>query len=89
MERTKLVSTLRFVSAKTLNSFKYEIYIDLDGNPPFAVLYTEVKMSTDLDSRNLGDRYVWVKIDGYIRLNGPDIPQLESECETHIKEMLV
>jgi hypothetical protein len=46
-------------------------------------------MSTDLDSRNLGDRDVWVKIDGYIRLNGPGIEQLESECETHIKQMLV
>jgi hypothetical protein len=34
MERNKLVSTLRFISAKTANSFKYEIYIDLDGNPP-------------------------------------------------------
>ncbi|MBS6074291.1 hypothetical protein [Citrobacter werkmanii] len=89
MERNKLVSTLRFVSTKTGNSFKYEIYIDLDGNPPFAVLYTEVKMSTDLDPRNFGDRDGWVKIDGYIRLNGPQVSDLESECESHFKGMLV
>ena len=78
MEKSKLMSTLKFVSGAG-DSFKYEIYQDYRDAGYYAVISTQQEFETE----KYGRCGVWVEIEPYLRLAPSHPNACEEECKAH------
>ncbi|WP_286876703.1 MULTISPECIES: hypothetical protein [Pantoea] len=78
MEKSKLMSTLKFVSVAG-ESYKYEIYQDYSNSNYYAVISSQQEIETE----KYGRRAVWVEINSYLRLAPLNPDACEEECKAH------
>ncbi|PHM64107.1 hypothetical protein Xsto_03304 [Xenorhabdus stockiae] len=82
MQASKLFSTLTFISQKSFETYKYEIFQGINDGEYFAIISAQ----QDIDTIKYGTKSVWIEIET-LRLSARNAPACEDECKFHFKSI--